>query len=177
MNYMVINNDFSIYDKFPLIIENSYKELCLLNNKRNFSKSYKEIKIDNCLDNIKILKRIKPIHKNNNKKKSKSLSETEKNYNSIYKNDSIINLNLKDEQFNIIKDNKINSKGINNDINISYNENNNSINSLNKSCNFNNNIKIKKNNKMIFTNKYSVKYKKIEKSIKNILIYLVELPP
>ena len=178
---LIIYNKLSFENEFPLNVEKSYKELCLLNKKRNFLNSNKDIKIDNCKAKINYLNKINQINKIGIKKirKRKKLSKIKNNYNTIFKINSnfnnnsyeieksdifnINNLNLKEEKLNNTTDKAI-SKEISKKNNNSSKKNNNSKNI--SSIDFSNEIKVKKNNKMIFTNKYIIESKKKEKPIK-----------
>ena len=175
---LIIKNNLAFDNDFPSIIEKSYNQLIILNNKNNSPKSNIENYKEDFIKNIKFLKN----RKNNIKKKRKRSSKI--------KDNNSFNLNINSNNYNncfeiennddkilnksILKEDQINNSNKNNDIvqeiiktNNSYSSKNN--NSSSKQFNFSNDIKIKKHNKIIFTNKYNVvlKNNSIKKPSKN----------
>ena len=176
---MIIQNNLSFDSSFPFIIEKKYNELSFLNNERITSKNSKNkiqnihnsneisskkiINYFNLLKKLKIKKkeRIFKICKNYSRIKNDSQLISKKKYrnhnyyNNLYKiqkNNSIF-INKSNVGTKYLK--KIN---INKDIN-DIGENNSKENNLNKKDDLSNSIKIKKNNKLIYMNKFLIKPK------------------
>jgi len=176
INLTIQNNLISdIY--FPLIFE-KYKQLSFLKKKRNSSQSKIDINInDNFIDfykneNFNMIhnkkrdfskKKDKNIFSNNNDDDNNKSNKIE-NCNYFYINKS----NLKENELNNSTINKNIDEEINKKIkeNIYIKEENNSKDNINKKNVFSNDIRVKKNNKMIYINKYLIKEKSKKK--KNI---------
>ena len=156
--------------------EKSYKELCFLNNKRNYPNSNLENENENLTDlkeneNYKkkfhLIEKLKNFNKNNDKTEIKNkdninviskklnVKNISSDINNLYKieNNNSIQINnkfsLNQNQLNISRINKNNNlKG------------NNSTNNINKISNFSKEKRIRKNNKMVFINKSLIQPKK-----------------